>query len=123
MTDTSDDQSDDSRSTTSESQIGESVPEDTEWDVVAQQPFDTSGSSGLTPTIISAVAEAEDVSPRDVKEPRLYDVVDTAALEAALFGSESKVRTSQGSTEFMYRGYRVVVRTDGWVLVTERADR
>lgn len=48
-------------------------------------------------------------------------MVDVAALEAALFGSSTINRRDDGnpSVEFMYRGRRIVVRSDGWVQVYE----
>ncbi|WP_224447853.1 HalOD1 output domain-containing protein [Haloprofundus salilacus] len=123
MTNAPEDQPDDRRTATNESRTYENVPEDAEWEVVTQVPYDPSEADGLTTTIVYAVAEAEDVSPSDIKQPPLYEVVDTAALESALFGSESSIRATQCSTEFMYRGRRIVVETDGWVIVHEQAER
>ncbi|WP_224338151.1 HalOD1 output domain-containing protein [Haloprofundus halobius] len=113
MTNAPEDQPNDRRTATNEFRTTENVPEDAEWEVVTQVPYDSSESDGLTTTIIYAVAEAEDVSPSDIKQPPLYEVVDTAALESALFGSGSSIQTSQCSTEFMYRGHRIVVQTNG----------
>lgn len=117
MNNAPDDQTDDEQSATNTSLTGEDVPEGAEWEMVTQVPFDPAGSDGLTTTIVHAVADAEGVKPGDIKDPPLYEVVDTAALETALFGSKTGIRASHCSTEFMYRGYRIVVLTDGWVQV------
>lgn len=101
------------------------VPGDADWRLEIQVPFDQGEGQDLTSTIIVAIAEAEGVAPSEIKMPPLYDVVDVAALEAAFFGSA----TNEGAdhvhrlAEFMYRGHRVVVRTDGWVQVFSAEDR
>lgn len=99
------------------------VPAGAEWEVVVQAPYEPGRDDGLTTTIVYAIAEAEGVAPADVKSPPLYDVVDTAALEAAFFRNDgpSAAGTDVCSTEFMYRGFRIVVRSDGWVFVYGRA--
>lgn len=101
-----------------------SVPAGAEWDVAAQAPYEPSGDHGLTTTIVYAVAEAEGVDPGDVKSPPLYAVVDTAALEAAFFGPDGPAGDGDDvvSTEFMFRGFRIVVGSDGWVFVYERSE-
>lgn len=100
---------------------GDGVPHDVGWNLVAQAHYDAAEPDGLTVTIVEAVAEAEGVPPTAVLDPPLYDSVDTVELEAGLFGSEvgQDVGPDAGSVEFMYRGFRVVVRRDGWVLVYE----
>lgn len=102
---------------------GQAVPPDTEWELVVQTPFEVAKSDGLTTTIVYAVAEAEGIAPRDLKHPPLFDVVDISALEAAFFGNHDgdRVHDPNSSTEFMYRDYRVVVKSDGWVHVYERS--
>lgn len=124
MKDSPSDGPSDERTATNDSQTVQPVPGEAEWEVVAQTQFDPSETSELTTAIVHAVAEAEDVPPADVKSPPLYEVVDTAALEAAFLGIEGAFRgpAPRCSTEFMYRGHRVVVRSDGWVLVTDRVD-
>ncbi|MFC7137965.1 HalOD1 output domain-containing protein [Halobaculum litoreum] len=103
---------------------GESVPQDVAWTLADQRLFDPASGDGLTTVIVYAVADAEGIAPKHLKHPPLFDVVDTAALEAAFFGNHANDRSHDpnSSTEFMYRGYRVVVRSDGWVQVYERAD-
>lgn len=101
-----------------------SVPADAEWTQVAQKPVGESPTSGLTMAIISAVADAEGVQPVEITDPPLFDVLDTAALEAAFVSSGDLVHLQDegASTEFMYRGYRIMVQCNGWVRVFERSD-
>lgn len=112
----------DMNATSGDGTNGESVPQNAEWDLVEQKPFELEDTDGLTTTIVYAVAEAEGIAPRHLKHPPLFEVVDTAALEAAFFGNHTNGRSHDpnSSTEFMYRDYRVVVRSDGWVQVYER---
>ena len=122
MTDTPEENPDTTSSGVEEPALTENVPPAVEWEPVVQVPYDPQESDGLTATIIAAVAEAEGVSPRDIKNPPLYEVVDTAALEAALFDPDSGTGFKQCSTEFTYRGYRIVVQAEGWVVVHEPAE-
>lgn len=98
------------------------MPQDATWNLVEQNPFDPETADGLTTTIVYAIADAEGIAPRHLKHPPLFDVVDTAALEDAFFGNHTNGRSHDpnSSTEFMYRDYRIVVRSDGWVQVYER---
>lgn len=122
MKDSPRDRLEDGCTVTDDLPTGREVPEGVDWRQVSQTRFDRSEPMGLTTVIVYAIADAEGVSPGDIRSPPLYEVVDTAALEAAFFGSEggSGADDPRNSTEFMYRGYRVVVRSDGWVLVHER---
>lgn len=122
MKDSPRDRLEDGRTATDGLPADGAVPEDAEWRQVSQTRFEPSEPTGLTTTIVYAVADAEGVPPGDVKSPPLYDVVDTAALEAAFFGSDGDagVDDPSNSTDFVYRDYRIVVRSDGWVLVHER---
>lgn len=124
MTESPDDRPEGERPSTDRFATGGRVPEDAEWELVAQAAFDRSKSDGLTTTVVFAVADAEGVSPGDVKSPPLYEVVDTAALEAAFSGGGAgpDFEGRHCSTEFMYRGHRVVVRSDGWVQVHDHLD-
>lgn len=99
-------------------------PREAEWVQVSQAPFDEGSSDELAVTIIELVADAEGISPRDVKSPPLYDTVDAAALEAAYFGPERRVQAgeSTASTEFLYRGFRIVVQSNGWVRLYEQVE-
>lgn len=124
MRDTPEDGGDDDWSDSAELGPGRQVPGEAEWEVAAQAHYEPSEADGLTETIVYAIAEAEDVSPTEVTGRPLYDVVDTAALEEAFFsgGTEPNTDEPQSLTEFMFRGFRVLVRSDGWVLVYRRLD-
>lgn len=95
------------------------VPGDAEWELTIQVPFDDGEQHDLTSAIVVAVAETEGVSPIEIEDPPLYEVLDVDALETAFFGSDETVQDADGlrTVEFMYRGHRVVVRSDGWVQV------
>lgn len=88
---------------------------------VAQRQYEPSGQSELTTTIIYAIAEAEGVSPSEVKSPPLYESVDAPAIEDTFFGPDVAARSRQGvgTVEFQYTDYLVKVQSDGWVRVYE----
>ncbi|AUG49600.1 hypothetical protein BVU17_18620 (plasmid) [Haloarcula taiwanensis] len=71
--------------------------------------------------MVYAIAEAEGVSPSEVKSPPLYECVDAAALEDTFFGPDVTGRSRQGvgSVKFHYTDYLVKVRSDGWIQVYE----
>lgn len=100
------------------------VPEDTEWWLATQVPFAEEAKNDLTSAIIGAVAETEGVSQREIKEPPLYEVLDVAALETAFFASDTVGQSSDAlrTVEFMYRGHRIVVRSDAWVQIFEKGE-
>jgi hypothetical protein len=101
----------------------DSTPDrDARWRQVAQRHFDPDGDEELTTAIVFAIAEAEGVSPRDVKSPPLYEVIDVTGVENALFGLGTRVETRRGVVEFRYGEYRLKVEGDGWILVFESAD-
>ncbi len=124
MTDSADDHEDSGPDATRGSDPESGVPAGTDWELVVQLPFDADGGDELTSAVITAVAEAEGVRPREVKTPPLYEVVDVSALESAFFGSQTIDGSGDGhlSVEFMYRGHRILVRSDGWVQVYEVAE-
>lgn len=105
-------------------EIDSQVPSDKTWEQEIQVPFDGDAPPDLTSTIIEAVATAEDVSMKEIKDPPLYEVLDVVALEDALFGSSDIGHHSRGPhvVEFMYRTHRIVIRSDGWVQVYRPAD-
>lgn len=119
-----DDQTEESQPFMTDVATDHRVPPDAEWELITQAPFGPSESQGLTAAIVYAVADVEDVAPKEIRSPPLYEVIDTGALEAAFFTSDEETYSNNplSSTEFMYRGHRVVVRSDGWVLVHERVD-
>ena len=102
-----------------------SRPESTDggWSFVAQAHYDPSEPRDLTTVIVGAIAEAEGVSITEVLSPPLYDVVDVAAMESALFGRpDVSPEGTQSGVEFRYNAYRVNVEADGWVTVSARSE-
>lgn len=90
---------------------------------VEQVHYDREGDAELAAVIVSAVADAKGVNPLDYTEmPPLYESVDAEMLEGTLFGHAEAGNDPEGTSEvrFEYEGYEVVVRSDGWILVTER---
>lgn len=98
---------------------------DTGWAVTEQRAYHRDHPADLTTVVIEAVAAAEGVDPPSIKSPPLYEVVDTAALEATFFGPRvaDERRAAVGNATFHYRGFRVTVRSDGWVQVAEPVDQ
>lgn len=119
MTDSTDDHEENRSDEPPGRTISSDVPDDADWQLKIQVPFDEGGRHDLTSSIIVAIAEVEGVRPSEIKTPPLYEVVDVPALEAALFGSSTVGRSSTGfrSVEFMYRGHRIVIRSDAWIQV------
>ncbi|MFC4986380.1 HalOD1 output domain-containing protein [Saliphagus infecundisoli] len=92
------------------------------WGFITQAHYDPDDSRDLTTVIVRAVAEAEDVPPTEIKNPPLYEVVDIAGIDDALFGRPEAHQSGMGSTvEFRYNGYKVSVEADGWVTVSDRS--
>ena len=104
--------------------ISTRVPEGNEWELATQVPFDEEATHDLTSAIIGAVAETEGVSPIEIKNPPLYEVLDITAITTAFFDSHTVGQASNGrrTVEFMYRDHRIVVRSDGWVQVFENSE-
>ncbi|TYL36189.1 hypothetical protein CV102_23930 [Natronococcus pandeyae] len=97
---------------------------DTHWRQVEQQLYEPDRDGGLTTAIVFALADAEDVSPSEVKSPPLYESVDVAGIERTFFGlnNDKKSRQGTGAVEFRYTGYLVKVRSDGWIQVYESSE-
>jgi len=91
---------------------------------VAQRHYEPNGQGELTTAIVFAIAEAEDVSPSEVKSPPLYESVDVPAIEDAFFGPNvsEKSRQGIGTVEFQYTDYLVKVKSDGWIHVYELSE-
>jgi hypothetical protein len=91
------------------------------WRQVAQRHYDPDRDGELTTAIVFAVADAAGVSPKEIKSPPLYEIVDVAAIEDALFGPETPTdsRPGTGSVEFRYTDYLVTIGSDGWIQVYE----
>lgn len=75
----------------------------------------TSDRNDVVSTIISAIAEVEDVPPEAL--PPIGAVVDVGALERFLGSSRGDARA-----EFRYRGRKIGVAAEGRVTVSEPAD-
>lgn len=97
---------------------------DSDWTQVAQRSYEPDIDEELTTTIVFAIAAAMGVEPTDLGPPPLYGAVDASAIEYSLFVEEpgSGGRNGGGCVDFRYDGYRVEVRSDGWVRVYERSD-
>ena len=70
--------------------------------------------ASITESVLSRVAEREGVGPEDL-DPPLYRVVNCDALND-LF------RSTTGTVQFSYHGYRVAVDDDGFVTVRDADD-
>jgi len=95
-----------------------------QWQV-AQCHYEPDGRRELTTAIIYAIAEAEGVSPSEVKSPPLYESVDVPAIENTFFGPDisDESRQGVGTVEFRHADYLVKVRSDGWIQVYEPSER
>lgn len=88
---------------------------------VSQAQYELDGSRDLTTVIISAIADAEDMPMTSIKNPPLYEVVDIAAVNSALFDQSGvDVTASNRFFEFCYRQYSVRIEATGWVKVRDR---
>lgn len=93
------------------------------WVLEAQAHYDPAESRDLATVITVAIAEAEDVSITEVLSPRLYEVVDVAGMEAALFGRpDLSENVTNSAVEFRYHEYKIHVEDDGWVTVWKNPD-
>jgi hypothetical protein len=93
------------------------------WTFAAQAHYDPSDARELTTVVISVVAEAEGVPLTAIRSPPLHEVIDIIDVENALFGTEEVSRSDSVSiTEFEYRGFKVSIESDGWVIACRRAD-
>lgn len=97
---------------------------DADWRVVERRHYDPDSGPDLTTVVVEAVTAAEGTDAKDIGDPPLYDVVDVVAIRDALFGTKQMDArgVTGGSLVFEYRGYRVTVRSDGWVRLAEPAD-
>ncbi|WP_373189640.1 HalOD1 output domain-containing protein [Halolamina sp.] len=96
--------------------------ESVQWVQVNQAHYDREDDGELVSALVMAIAEAKDVDPTDHTEmPPLYQSVDAAALEQTFFApSKTGVEHQDGGlVTFQYNGYKVALRTDGWISVYE----
>lgn len=90
---------------------------------MTQAQYDPTESRELTTVIISAIAEAEGVPITEILSPPHYEVVDTAALERALFCRRSVSGNDTGpAVEFRHNEYKASVEADGWVTVARQSE-
>lgn len=92
-----------------------------EWRPVSHRSFERVGDGDLSYEITAAIADAEGVAVTTITSPPLFEVVDVFALEEMFFG-HPKGGISHDCTEqvqFRYRGFRVMVTSDGRIIVTE----
>lgn len=100
------------------------IDSDGEWIQVAQQKYDPGSDADLATPIVYALAEADGVSPTELKSPILYDVVNVSALEDAFFDRElpGNHRQGTGTTAFRYNQYLVKLQSNGWIQVFGQTD-
>lgn len=71
----------------------------------------------ITEAVVSAVADAEGVSPLEL--PPLATVIDPDALESFVSGTAGRPGTSSRTVEFRYIDYTVAIDENGDVTVDE----
>jgi hypothetical protein len=100
------------------------LDQDAPWRQAAQRYYDPDRGGELTTDIVFAIADAANVPPKAVTSPPLYEVVDVAGIEDALFGPTISTGSRQGTgtVEFHYTDYLVKVRSDGWIQVYEATE-
>ncbi|OYR38640.1 hypothetical protein DJ81_17510 [Halorubrum sp. Hd13] len=104
---------------------GDSLPDGgARWRQVVERRHEPERDDGLTTAIVSAIADAGNVSPSSLKSPPLYEVVDAAEIEQAFLGLNAgeSARRGTGSVEFRYTEYLVEVGSDWWIRVYERIE-
>lgn len=94
---------------------------DSGWSFVTQAQYDPDDTQDLTTVIVGAIADADDVPIVEVQDPPLYEVVDVAGIESALF-DRPRGDGVASTLEFRYNQYKVSVESDGWVTVADRSD-
>lgn len=133
MTDDPGDEAPSSNDSTTEP-TGESAPEthesvdsatplDTDqWVQIHQAHYDRTSAGELATALVYAIAEAKGVDPIDHDEmPPLYEFIDAQALEESFFGPSGAdtQRSEAGVVTFIYTGYKISLRADGWIFVYE----
>ena len=91
----------------------------TEWTQIDQAHYDDE-TDDLVATVVTAVADAKGVDPLNPNAMRpLYEVIDLAAIEAAFFGRPTYDAHDGGFITFEYVGYKIAIRSDGWIFIYE----
>lgn len=93
------------------------------WTYVTQAHYDPDNERDLTTVVVSAIAEAEEVPITEIKSPPLYEVVDIASIDDALFERpDTSKNDTESIVEFRYNQYKVSVEANGWVTVSARGE-
>lgn len=99
------------------------APEDGGWRLVFQGHYGRDDPDGLVVTTVGASPGWRGSGRPGFSTRRRTTSADTVELEATLFGTDGGDEGHDaGSSQFTYREYLVVVRSDGCVLVHERVD-
>lgn len=80
--------------------------------------LDVSDDSSASTAVVSAIADAEGISPMDVRPP-LASVIDPDALDRLVASMTGWTDEPSGVVEFMYNGYIVSVTGNGDISVSE----
>lgn len=118
----SDDQNDESPSPDTDTADSVGSVDTDQWEQIYQTHYDREAGDELATVIIFAIADAKGVDPLDrVEMPPLYESIDANALEETFFGPSGarSQRTSEGAITFGYNGYKIGLRSDGWIFVYE----
>lgn len=98
-----------------------SVSDSSEWELQSQDSFTPSDMNSLVVTIVTTVADAEDV-PAGQIDPPLQEVVDVEAISRSFATAQTADRERSLAVEFPYRDHRIVVRGDAWVQVYSKPE-
>jgi hypothetical protein len=74
------------------------------------------GHGSISVSVVEALAEANGVSPVDIRQP-LYDVVDPDALDSLFTDNEGP-----GRVIFELAGHEITVHASGEILVRDRSE-
>jgi hypothetical protein len=87
-----------------------------------QRLYEPDRGPELVTVIIETVAAVEGVEPTAITNPVLYREVDIESVKDALFGADyhGDRGLNDVSVSFDYRGFRVTIRSDGWVQVADQ---
>jgi len=93
-----------------------------QWEKIHQGHYDREEDGELVTELVFIIGEAKGVDPLDHTEmPPLYQSIDIQVLEETFFGplGADTIRDEEGTVTFMYDGYKVSLRSDGWIFVYE----
>ncbi|SIR82806.1 HalOD1 output domain-containing protein [Natronorubrum thiooxidans] len=84
---------------------------------------DTADLHSVSFDVIAAVAEQEGVDPMEIEPPEydaLYDVINPEALDMLFAPREDGSKRANGSVEFPFCGYQIIVDSSGKVEAVEQ---